>query len=55
VIGNDNLGEQFGVINMPLTLLIDRNGTIAESHAGVVDKDNFENKIRSLLHENTAK
>jgi peroxiredoxin len=55
VIGNDDLGEQFGVINMPLTLLIDRNGKIAESHAGVVDKDNFESKIRSLLHENAAK
>jgi cytochrome c biogenesis protein CcmG/thiol:disulfide interchange protein DsbE len=55
VIGNDDLGEQFGVINMPLTLLIDRNGKIAESHGGVVDKDNFEAKIRSLLHENAAK
>jgi thiol-disulfide isomerase/thioredoxin len=55
VIGNDDLGEQFGVINMPVTLLIDRNGKIAESHAGVVDKDNFESKIRSLLHENAAK
>jgi thiol-disulfide isomerase/thioredoxin len=55
VIGNDDLGEQFGVINMPLTLLIDRNGKIAESHDGVVDKDNFEGKIRSLLHENAAR
>jgi hypothetical protein len=36
-------------------LLIDRNGKIAESHAGVVDKDNFESKIRSLLQENAAK
>jgi hypothetical protein len=40
---------------MPLTLLIDRNGNIAESHAGVVDKDIFEAKIRSLLQESTAK
>jgi peroxiredoxin len=40
VIGNDALGG---------------NGKVAESHAGVVDKDNFENKIRSLLHENAAK
>jgi peroxiredoxin len=51
VIGNEDLGEQFGLINMPLTLLIDRNGNIAESHAGVVDKDNFEARIRSLLQE----
>ena len=54
VIGNDELGERFGLLNMPLTLLIDRNGRIAESHAGVVDKDNFESKIRSLLQENAA-
>ena len=55
VIGNDDLGAQFGVTNMPLTLLIDRKGKIAESHAGVVDKDIFEGKIRSLLHETAAK
>ncbi|HKV82677.1 MAG TPA: TlpA disulfide reductase family protein [Candidatus Sulfotelmatobacter sp.] len=55
VIGNDDLGEQFGVTNMPLTPLIDRNGKIADLHAGVVDKDSFESKIRSLLHENAAK
>lgn len=54
VIGSEDLGEQFGLINMPLTLLIDRDGKIAESHAGVVDKDKFEGKIRSLLHESTA-
>ena len=29
VIGNDEFGEQFGLTNMPLTLLIDRNGNIA--------------------------
>jgi len=34
---------------MPLTLLIDRNGKIAVSHAGVVDKDDFEAHIRQLL------
>jgi cytochrome c biogenesis protein CcmG/thiol:disulfide interchange protein DsbE len=55
VIGNDDLGEQFGLTNMPLTLLIDRNGNVAESHAGVVDKESFEAKIRSLLQESTAK
>lgn len=55
VIGNEDLGGQFGLINMPLTLLIDRNGNIAESHAGVVDKDRFEAKIRSLLQQSAAK
>lgn len=51
VIGNDALAERFGLINMPLTLLIDRNGNIAESHAGVVDKNSFEARIRSLLQQ----
>ena len=55
VIGNDDLGEEFGLVNMPLTLLIDRNGNIAESHAGVVDKESFEAKIRTLLQENATK
>jgi peroxiredoxin len=54
VIGNDDLGAQFGLLNMPLTLLIDRDGNIAESHAGVVDKDSFEAKIRGLLQQRAS-
>ena len=49
VIGSEALGQQFGLQSMPLTLLIDRNGKIAVSHAGVVDKDNFESHIQELL------
>ena len=49
VIGSDALGQQFGLQSMPLTLLIDRNGKIAVSHTGIVDKDNFESHIRELL------
>jgi peroxiredoxin len=48
-IGSDALGEQFHVREMPLTLLIDRTGRIAVSHAGIVDKTRFENEIRQLL------
>jgi peroxiredoxin len=55
VIGNEDLGERFGVISMPLTFLIDRRGNIAESHPGVVDKNIFESKIRSLLQERATK
>ena len=32
-----------------MTLLIDRGGCIAVSHTGLVDKDDWENKIQSLL------
>jgi cytochrome c biogenesis protein CcmG/thiol:disulfide interchange protein DsbE len=50
VIGDDALAEQFGGIkSLPATLLIDRQGRIAYSHIGVVDKVEFEGKIQELL------
>lgn len=51
VIGSDELGQKFGLSNMPLTLLIDRTGKIADSHAGVVDKAAWEQEIQELLAE----
>ena len=55
VIGNQDLANRYGGLPfLPMTLLIDRNGTIAESHPGVVDKQVFENKIKALLHESPA-
>ena len=51
VIGNDALGSRFGLTSMPMTLLIDKEGKIALSHTGVVDKGDFENHIRQLLQE----
>src|ERR1700730_3931099 len=56
VIANQDLTTRYGGLpSLPMTLLIDRDGKIAESHAGMVDKDAFENKIKTLLHESTAK
>ena len=49
VIGNQDLAKQYGVGELPVTLLIDRNGKIAESHAGMVDKSAFEADIQDLL------
>jgi peroxiredoxin len=53
VIGDLNLLQKnFGLApSLPVTLLIDRNGRIAETHVGVVEKDTFENEIRQLLQE----
>ena len=48
-IGTDAIGTRFGLEAMPLTLLIDREGRIAVSHAGVVDADAFERDIQELL------
>jgi cytochrome c biogenesis protein CcmG/thiol:disulfide interchange protein DsbE len=49
VIGSDSLAKQYQLTGMPMTLLIDREGRIAVSHSGMVDKDDWESKIRSLL------
>jgi peroxiredoxin len=49
VIGNDSLADRFGVTSMPTTLLIDRDGKIAASHTGLVDKSAFESELRTLL------
>lgn len=48
-LGNDKIASSYGVAAMPVTLLIDREGRIAYSHAGVVNKDEFEAAIRELL------
>ncbi len=56
VIGNWELAKLFGFGNeLPLTLLIDRNGRIADMHAGMVDKAKFENEIQILLNESSSK
>lgn len=53
VIGNEALAKQYGVDSLPMTLLIDRDGKIAASHLGLVDKQKFEDEIRMLLQERT--
>jgi peroxiredoxin len=51
VIGNEALAKQYAVDALPVTLLIDRNGKIAVSHAGMVEKDAFEKEIQALLQD----
>ena len=55
VLGNfDVLGKKFALpASLPVTLLIDRRGRIAATHAGVVDKEKFEADILQLLEERT--
>ena len=48
-IGSDALASQFGLDNMPLTVLIDRQGNIAETHSGVVDRAGIERDLQELL------
>lgn len=53
VIGDLGLLEsRFGLPpNLPVTLLIDRQGRIAATHSGVVDRARFEKQIQQLLEE----
>ena len=50
-VGTDALGDRYHLTEMPLTLLIDRKGRIAASHAGIVDRATFEADIQQLLAE----
>ena len=50
-IGTDEIGALYHLGAMPLTVLIDRKGRVAVSHAGVVDPKLFEADIKSLLRE----
>jgi peroxiredoxin len=49
VIGNQQLANSYKLTSMPMTLLIDKEGRIALSHTGVVNKSDFESDILQLL------
>jgi cytochrome c biogenesis protein CcmG/thiol:disulfide interchange protein DsbE len=51
VVGPQELGKQYGVEAMPVTLLIDRNGRIAVKHVGLVTKAQYQSEIAALLEE----
>jgi len=43
--------QPYQITNMPVTLLIDRNGKIADAHVGMVVKNAWEKEVRQLLEE----
>jgi peroxiredoxin len=51
VIGDEALGKLYNLGNMPRTILIDRDGRIAATYDGVVDRAKCEVDIRFLLEE----
>ena len=52
LLGNEKTAKDYGISNMPDTFLIDREGRIAASYAGVVDKADVEKNIQTLLNQN---
>ena len=55
VLGNPELMEPYKITSLPVTLLIDREGNIADAHVGLVDKDSWEKGIQLLLKEKQPK
>jgi thiol-disulfide isomerase/thioredoxin len=51
VIGNNDLSQRYGLVGMPLSVLVDRKGRIANRQDGVVNAAAFEQQIRGLLGE----
>lgn len=51
VIGNSDLSQKYGLVGMPLSVLVDRKGRIANKHEGVVDTAAFEQRVQALLSE----
>jgi len=51
LLGNDDTAKRYGIKNMPDTFLIDRRGRIAAAYAGLVDKDNVEANIQTMLSQ----
>jgi cytochrome c biogenesis protein CcmG/thiol:disulfide interchange protein DsbE len=48
--GSDSIAQLYGGVDaLPTTFLIDRDGRIASTHAGLAGKDEFENGIKKLL------
>ncbi len=53
VMGDEKLGEMYGgILGLPVTFLIDRNGNIRFKHEGVNDLNMIDNEIQVLLPEN---
>jgi hypothetical protein len=51
VVANAEFAKLYPITNLPMTLLIDRRGRIADSYVGVVVKNSWEQEIRTLLQE----
>src|SRR5437762_4076540 len=51
IAGDDGFARMFNVVNLPLTIVIDRQGRIADVHAGMVHKRQWEKQLKALLRE----
>ncbi len=54
VLGNDTVAQDFGgVDSLPTTFIIDRDGRIAATHVGLVNKSTYENDLKRVLQSSS--
>ena len=51
VLGDDATAKTYGIEGMPDTFLIDREGRLAATYTGLVNKDDVETNIRTMLSQ----
>jgi cytochrome c biogenesis protein CcmG/thiol:disulfide interchange protein DsbE len=51
VIADENLTKAYGLESMPMTVLIDRQGRVAATYQGMIDRAACDKAIQSLLLE----
>jgi hypothetical protein len=51
VAGDAAFAKRYNIASLPVTLLIDRDGRVADAHVGMVVKDAWAAEIRQLLRE----
>jgi len=51
VMTDDAVMNAYGIKALPVTYLIDRHGRLAAEYAGLVDRDDIERNIKTLLSE----
>ena len=49
VLGNDDIAAKFGgLIGLPTSVMISREGKIAKRYIGLINRDSVESEIKSL-------
>lgn len=56
LLGKESVGEQYGgILGLPTTFYIGRDGTIVEQHAGLISKSEIEEHIKKASASGTGK
>jgi len=49
ILAGDAIAQKYSIESMPDTFLIDRQGRLAATYVGLVDKDDVEKNVRAML------